>query len=126
MKRWLWGVLIIAAIAIAIIPGAEGWRSGTVSSPPQAISSPSIGGGGFSSGPLRPVVVASKPFGESFLLAEMFAQLLESREAWLRACGLHVVGETGRAEHLQTVHELAGSDDPIVEETARWAARRLA
>ena len=27
----------------------------------------------------RPIVVASKPFGESFLLAEMFAQLLESR-----------------------------------------------
>lgn len=79
MKRWLWGVLVIAAIAIMIIPGAEGWRGGTVSSPPQAISSPSIGGGGFSAGPLRPVVVASKPFGESFLLAEMFAQLLESR-----------------------------------------------
>ena len=28
---------------------------------------------------LRPVVVASKPFGESYLLCEMFAQLLESR-----------------------------------------------
>jgi osmoprotectant transport system permease protein len=28
---------------------------------------------------LNPVLVASKPFGESFLLAEMFAQLLESR-----------------------------------------------
>lgn len=27
----------------------------------------------------RPVVVASKPFGENFLLAEMFAQLLEGR-----------------------------------------------
>ena len=27
----------------------------------------------------RPVVVASKPFGESLLLAEMFAQLLEAR-----------------------------------------------
>jgi osmoprotectant transport system permease protein len=27
----------------------------------------------------RPVVVASKPFGESYLLAEMFAQLLEDR-----------------------------------------------
>ena len=27
----------------------------------------------------RPVIVASKPFGESFLLAEMFAQLLEAR-----------------------------------------------
>jgi osmoprotectant transport system permease protein len=30
-------------------------------------------------GPLEPVVVASKPFGESFLLAEMFAQLMEAR-----------------------------------------------
>lgn len=29
--------------------------------------------------PPRPVVVASKPFAESYLLAEMFAQLLESR-----------------------------------------------
>jgi osmoprotectant transport system permease protein len=28
---------------------------------------------------LRPVVIASKPFGESYLLAEVFAQLLESR-----------------------------------------------
>jgi osmoprotectant transport system permease protein len=27
----------------------------------------------------RPVVVASKPFGESYILAEMFAQLLEAR-----------------------------------------------
>src|SRR5947207_5067539 len=29
--------------------------------------------------PSPPVVVASKPFGESYLLAEMFAQLLEAR-----------------------------------------------
>jgi osmoprotectant transport system permease protein len=29
--------------------------------------------------PPRPVVVASKPFGESYVLAEMFAQLLEAR-----------------------------------------------
>jgi osmoprotectant transport system permease protein len=29
--------------------------------------------------PARPVIVASKPFGESYLLAEMFAQLLEAR-----------------------------------------------
>jgi osmoprotectant transport system permease protein len=29
--------------------------------------------------PVRPIVVASKPFGESYLLAEMFAQLLEAR-----------------------------------------------
>ena len=31
------------------------------------------------SAPTRPVIVASKPFGESYLLAEMFAQLLEAR-----------------------------------------------
>jgi len=30
-------------------------------------------------GETRPVIVASKPFGESYLLAEMFAQLLEAR-----------------------------------------------
>jgi osmoprotectant transport system permease protein len=30
-------------------------------------------------GQQRPVVIASKPFGESYLLCEMFAQLLESR-----------------------------------------------
>ena len=30
-------------------------------------------------GQLAPIIVASKPFGESFLLAEMFSQLLESR-----------------------------------------------
>jgi osmoprotectant transport system permease protein len=29
--------------------------------------------------PPRPVIVASKPFGESYILAEMFAQLLEAR-----------------------------------------------
>ena len=28
---------------------------------------------------VRPVIIASKPFGESFLLAEMFSQLLEAR-----------------------------------------------
>lgn len=35
--------------------------------------------GQIASATTRPVVVASKPFGESYLLAEMFAQLLEAR-----------------------------------------------
>jgi glycine betaine/choline ABC-type transport system substrate-binding protein len=35
-----------------------------------------------------PVVVASKPFGESYLLAEMFAQILEQR-------GIEVVRKPG-------------------------------
>jgi glycine betaine/choline ABC-type transport system substrate-binding protein len=34
---------------------------------------------GRAEGQTRPVIVASKPFGESYLLAEMFAQLLEAR-----------------------------------------------
>lgn len=34
---------------------------------------------GQSRAPVRPVVVASKPFGESYVLAEMFAQILEAR-----------------------------------------------
>src|SRR3954452_17295166 len=29
--------------------------------------------------PVRRIIVASKPFGESYLLAEMFSQLLEAR-----------------------------------------------
>src|SRR6185503_336815 len=41
------------------------------------ISAQSVAGGNEASN--RRVVVASKPFGESYLLAEMFAQLLESR-----------------------------------------------
>jgi osmoprotectant transport system permease protein len=36
-------------------------------------------GAGAQSEPARPVVIASKPFGESYLLAEMFSQLLEAR-----------------------------------------------
>lgn len=35
--------------------------------------------GGVDAQMARPIVVASKPFGESFLLAELFAQLLEAR-----------------------------------------------
>ena len=48
---WRWGVVAVVAGATAAAAQAPG----------------------------RPVVVASKPFGESYLLAEMFAQLLEAR-----------------------------------------------
>src|SRR3954454_24989130 len=43
---------------------------------PQTIESPSA-----SAAPMaaRPIIVASKPFGESYVLAEMFSQLLEAR-----------------------------------------------
>ena len=38
-----------------------------------------LGQAGSAPAPARPIVVASKPFGESYLLGEMFAQLLEAR-----------------------------------------------
>ncbi len=43
---------------------------------PQQLQRPDINGSASNRG--RPVVVASKPFGESYLLCEMFAQLLEA------------------------------------------------
>jgi osmoprotectant transport system permease protein len=54
--------------------------------PDARAQSPHQGSG--SGTPGAPIVVASKPFGESYLLAEMFAQLLESR-------GLGVVRRPG-------------------------------
>ena len=39
----------------------------------------------------RPVVVGSKPFGESYLLAELFAQILELRVPVIAGCTGHAV-----------------------------------
>jgi osmoprotectant transport system permease protein len=52
---------------MALLPNGAAARTTAQGTPPAA------------SKPARPVVVASKPFGESYLLAEMFAQLLEAR-----------------------------------------------
>ncbi|MBA3659766.1 MAG: ABC transporter permease subunit [Gemmatimonadales bacterium] len=43
------------------------------------VAAPSSGPPAVQSAASRPIVVASKPFGESYLLAEIFAQLLEAR-----------------------------------------------
>ncbi len=51
MRRWLRAVVVLAFIPATARPQSAG----------------------------RPVIVASKPFGESYILAEMFAQLLEAR-----------------------------------------------
>ncbi|MDQ3951041.1 MAG: quaternary ammonium transporter, partial [Gemmatimonadota bacterium] len=58
--------LMAACIALTLRPPSQERPEGV--SPQSAVRSRS-----------RPVVVASKPFGESYLLAEMFAQLLEAR-----------------------------------------------
>lgn len=51
----------------------------TLTMPAVAAGAPAIDGAHIEMQRDRPVVIASKPFGESYLLAEMFAQLLESR-----------------------------------------------
>ncbi len=57
------------AAAAALIALASAATSGAAQAPP-ASRAPAEPG--------RPIVVASKPFGESYLLAEMFAQVLEA------------------------------------------------
>jgi osmoprotectant transport system permease protein len=65
-SRWL-GLAAAAA-------GAAAWAAaGGARAQPAPPARPAAPAGG------RPVVVASKPFGESYVLAELFAQLLEAR-----------------------------------------------
>ncbi|MBV9109247.1 MAG: ABC transporter permease subunit, partial [Gemmatimonadetes bacterium] len=67
--------MVVAAISIALLTllpaRLPAQRAGSPSQARQA-ASPSPASS-------RPIVVASKPFGESYLLAEMFAQVLEAR-----------------------------------------------
>lgn len=62
-----------------------------------------------STAPSRPIIVASKPFGESFLLAEMFAQLLESR-------GISVVRKMGLGATDVAFKALRGNDIDVYPE----------
>lgn len=57
--------LVVPLVAAGVAPGADGALSAAVQEPPP--------------GAEAPVVVASKPFGESYVLAELFAALLEAR-----------------------------------------------
>ena len=98
--------------------------------------------------PSRPVIVASKPFGESYLLAEMFAQLLEARGTKvtrrpglgateiafqpLRSGALDVHPEYTGTGLLAILHEPPGADPRTVfahvsdEFRRRWGIRWLA
>lgn len=64
------GAVPFLALAVAALSPGYARRSATAPNPPRAER--------IASAP-RAVIVASKPFGESYVLAEMFAQLLESR-----------------------------------------------
>lgn len=66
LPRWLAGLAVLAAV-----PAPAASAPTAPAQEPAALAETDARG--------RPVIVASKPFGESYLLAEMFAQLLEAR-----------------------------------------------
>ena len=71
------GRLTLATAAAVVVLGMSGLGSTSESSsrpepPPSPLAQ-------VSDNPTRPIVVGSKPFAESFLLSEVFAQLLEAR-----------------------------------------------
>jgi len=65
---------VVGAVMVGVLAG-PGWGGAQEPQGIQEPPEPRVG----PFGEARPVVVASKPFGESYLLAEMFAQLLEDR-----------------------------------------------
>jgi osmoprotectant transport system permease protein len=78
----------------------------------------------------RPVVVASKPFGESYVLAEMFAQLLEARGlAVVRRPGLgatEIAFEALRTNAIDVYPEYTGTGLlAILREPPRAGAREV-
>ena len=85
-------MILAALVAVGVAVGAEAPRAPHLLRPASYVLRPGILGtvlgrgtqdagrsAQFTPPTTRPVVVASKPFGESYLLAEMFAQLLEAR-----------------------------------------------
>ena len=91
----------------------------------------------------RPIVVASKPFGESYLLCELFAQLLEARGiavvrrpglgatevafTALRRDAIDVYPEYTGTGLLAVLHDSLGGADPgaVYAHVARSSAERF-
>jgi AAA family ATP:ADP antiporter len=58
--------------------------------------------------------------------AEALRIVLHSEDRWLRACGLHAVGELRLAELTEELRRVPHSDDPLLDETWNWTNARLA
>jgi ATP/ADP translocase len=58
-------------------------------------------------------------------LEQLLAELLESPESWLNACGLFVIGSLRLGDRHAQPQAFLKSGDPIVSDTARWALGRL-
>jgi osmoprotectant transport system permease protein len=71
MRRRHWAIAILVLLALALFAARVLRAQVKVDDSPTGAPNEKFVGG-------YPVIVASKPFGESFLLAEMFAQLLDA------------------------------------------------
>ena len=56
---------------------------------------------------------------------ETLDALLESREPWLNACALHIIGAARIEGRRDTPGRHLQSTDPIVRDTAQWAKLQL-
>lgn len=80
---------MLLAVAVASVGGAAAARPGSTAGPPGSFAGLPASSNGLPTSPFRaiqptqddrpPVIIASKPFAESYILAEIFAQLLEAR-----------------------------------------------
>jgi hypothetical protein len=57
--------------------------------------------------------------------AEALAELAAGSDAWLAACALYLIGEAGLGELREIIGRGVESAEPLVQDTARWADRRL-
>ena len=55
-----------------------------------------------------------------------FMELIESREVWLRAVGLFIIGSMKLEIHIDQVYGCLKSPDEVVRNTAEWARTQLA
>ncbi len=77
-------------------------------------------------GTVDPVRIAVDEFGlKAQSRGEWIETLLGGSDAWLQVAALEVVGRERNAALAQKLAPLHDSKDPLVQETARWVARRL-
>jgi len=81
--RWLaartYALRVVALLACAIGSAVVAGAQNATRSPSRSTLDAQVVPRGRAAAVTRPIVVASKPFGESYILAELFAQLLEAR-----------------------------------------------
>lgn len=68
-RSWLFALLLLAQAPAPVGSQSPPQSQRTLESPSATVQQPAA----------RPIVIGSKPFGESYLLAEVFAQMLEAR-----------------------------------------------